>query len=222
MPDRPPLQRLRHSLRHARIALPMALLGTPLAHADINAALERMEPGSVIKDLLIPRYDENKNASLVLRADRLVVETLKNLSAENLTLHLITSETNEALNGSWFSIASCRYDINNSMLRSDSAVDAISANYLLRSQGLITKIESGQTHFTAFLLPPVYGFLNLDSNQTSAMTRTRQSLLLASLLATQAAAQDPAAAPSVPADAFFSLTPCKLPLSPCPLPPMLH
>jgi hypothetical protein len=203
MPDRPPLQRLRQSLRHARIALPMALLGTPLAHADINAALERMEPGSVIKDLLIPRYDENKKASLVLRADRLVVETLKNLSAENLTLHLITSETNEALNGSWFSIESCRYDINNSMLRSESAVDAISANYLLRSQGLITKIESGQSHFTAFLLPPVYGYINLDSNQTSAMTRTRQSLLLASLLATQAVAQEPAP----PADAYFALTP---------------
>lgn len=207
MPERLPLQRLRQSLRHVRIALPLVLLGTPLAHADINEALERMEPGSVIKDLLIPRYDENKNASLVLRADRLVVETLKNLSAENLTLHLITSQDSEALNGSWFSIAACRYDINNSMLRSESAVDVVSANYVLRSQGLITKIEKGQSDFTAFLLPPVYGFLNPDSNQTSAMTRTRQSLLLASLLATQAAAQEPSATPPAPNDAFFALTP---------------
>ena len=208
MPETPSLSRLRHRLRHTRIALPIALLCTPLLRAgDINAILERMEPGSVIEDLLIPRYDEHKKASLVLRADRMVVESLKNMTAENLSLHLISSKNIQTLNGTWFSIAHCDYDLTTSILRSESIVDVVSSSFLLHSKGLITKIEKNQTHFTAFLLPPVHGFLNPDSNEKTAMNRTRQSLLLASMLTAQAVAQGTAAAPPAEKDAFYALTP---------------
>lgn len=199
----------RRKLLPARcLVWPVMLLCGSLAQAgDINAVLDRMEPGSVIKDLLIPRYDENKKASLILRADRMVVESLKQMTAEKLSLHLISSKSNRALNASWFSIESCTYDVNTGLLRSDSAVNAVSANFLLHSQGLITRIEPDQTGHTAFLLPPVHGFLNPNSDETTAMNRTRQSLLLASILTAQAAAQDPAATPAAAVDGFFAVTP---------------
>lgn len=203
-----PLHRLCKSLRHSRIALPLTLWLSPLTHAaDINAILERMEPGSVIKDLLIPRYDENKKASLVVRADRMVVESLKSMTAENLSLHLISSKNIQTLNSTWFSIASCDYDLSTSILRSTSEVDVVSADFLLHSEGLITKIEKNQSHITAFLLPPVHGFINPRSNEKTAMTRARQSLMLASLLTAQAAAQGTAPAPAADTDAFYALTP---------------
>jgi lipopolysaccharide export system protein LptA len=205
MPDRPPVPYLGSRLRFPHIAVPLVLLCSGFAHAaDIHEVLARMEPGSVIKDLLIPRYDKEKKASLVLRADQLVVESLSLLTAENLSLHLITSESSAALKQSRFAVASCRYDLDTAMLRSESSVTAISANFYLQSHGLITRIEKGQTHISAFLLPPAHGFFNTDSNDTSAMNRTRQSLLLASFLASAAAQDAPAPAPQ---DAFFSLSP---------------
>lgn len=208
MPNTLPFQRLRHSLRQSRIALPLTLLCAPLAHAgDLDAVLERMEPGSVIEDLLIPRYDENKKASLVLRADRAVIESLQTLTAENLSLHLISSKNILSLNASWFSIAQCRYDVNTSILRSNSAVNAVSERFLLHSEGLITKIEKNQSQFTAFLLPPVHGFLNPNTDEKTAMTRSQQSLLLASLLTSNAIAQGTAPAPPSANDAFYALTP---------------
>lgn len=208
MPEKPPTPILRKRLPARCLVWSAALLcGSVVKAGDINAVLERMEPGSVIKDLLIPRYDENKKASLILRADRMVVESLKKMTAEKLSLHLISSKSNRALNASWFSIESCSYDVNSGLLRSDSAVDAVSANFLLHSQGLITRIDQEQTEHRAFLLPPVHGFLNPNTDETTAMNRTRQSLLLASILTAQAAAQDPAAAPAAAADGFFAVTP---------------
>ena len=208
MPEKPSAPILRKRLPARCLVWSAALLcGSVVKAGDINAVLERMEPGSVIKDLLIPRYDENKKASLILRADRMVVESLKKMTAEKLSLHLISSKSNRALNASWFSIESCSYDVNSGLLRSDSAVDAVSANFLLHSQGLITRIDQEQTEYRAFLLPPVHGFLNPNTDETTAMNRTRQSLLLASILTAQAAAQDPAAAPAAAADGFFSVTP---------------
>ncbi len=190
------------------IILPLLASLCPVAQAnDLNALLERMEPGSTIKDLLIPRYDENKKASLVLRADSMLVESLKSMTAENITLHLITSRSNKALNGSWFSMAQCRYDLPTSTLRSDSAVEAVSANFLLHSQGLITKIEKNQTEYSAFMLPPVYGFLNPKSDDAIAMNRTRQSLILAAALTAHAAAQGADPVASSTTDAFYSVTP---------------
>ena len=208
MPNKSSLLRLRQSLRHARIALPLALWSAPHLHAgDLTAVLERMEPGSVIKDLLIPRYDENKKASLVLRANRVVVESLQTMTAENLSLHLISSKNIGSLNGSLFSIEQCQYDLTTNLLRSDSAVDVVSEGFLLHSNGLVTKIEQNQLFFTAFLLPPVHGFINPSSNEKTAMTRSQQSLLLASILSSQALAQGTAPQPPAAEDAFYALTP---------------
>lgn len=208
MPEKSPAPFLRKHLPARCLVWSAALLcGSLVKAGDINAVLERMEPGSVIKDLLIPRYDENKKASLILRADRMVVESLKKMTAEKLSLHLISSKSNRALNASWFSIESCTYDASSGLLRSDSAVDAVSSNFLLHSQGLITRIEQDQTEHRVFLLPPVQGFLNPNSDEITTMNRTRQSLLLASILTAQAAAQQPAAEPAVPVDGFFAVTP---------------
>lgn len=199
---------IRMRLLRRSIVLPfLAWTCSSLYANDLNALLERMEPGSIIKDLLIPRYDENKKASMVLRADQMVVESLKNIAAENITLHLITSRSNKALNASWYSMSRCRYDLGTSTLHSDSAVEAVSANFLLHSQGLITKIEKNQTEHSAFMLPPVYGFINPNSDDTIAMNRTRQSLILAAALTAQAAAQDSHSEAAAAPDAFFSVTP---------------
>lgn len=200
--------RVRMCLLRRSIFLPLMAWSCSTLHAnDLNALLDRMEPGSIIKDLLIPRYDENKRASLVLRADQMVVESLKDITADNITLHLITSRSNKALNASWYSMSRCRYDLGTSTLHSDSAVEAVSANFLLHSQGLITKIEKNQTEHSAFLLPPVHGFINPNSDDTIAMNRTRQSLILAAALTAQAAAQATSTESAAAPDAFFSVTP---------------
>ncbi len=198
----------RKSLRLLRgsMILPIVAWTCSIAQAsDLEAILERMEPGSIIKDLLIPRYDENKKASMVLRADLMVVESLKSMTAENISLHLISSRSNKALHGSWFSLRQCRYDLSTSILRSDSPVDALSANFLLHSEGLITKIEKNQSEQSVFLLPPVHGFINPKSDDTISMNRTRQSLMLAAALTAQAASQDATSEPAP--DAFYSVTP---------------
>ena len=198
----------RHRLHAFCLALPLAVMGVRNASAaNLDGIFERMEPGSIIKDLLIPRYDRDKRPSMILRADRMVVETLKSFTAEKVTLHMITSETNKALDQSWFSMQSCRYDLNEGILRSDTPLEAVSANFFFHSQGLITTLQQQQSGHRAFLLPPVYGFLNPNSDEITAMNRTRQSLLLASMIATQAAAQDPASEPKTPTDAFFALSP---------------
>ncbi|MFY7817725.1 MAG: hypothetical protein ACOVRB_05100 [Akkermansiaceae bacterium] len=200
--------RVRMRLLRRGIVLSLMTWTCSSLHAnDLNALLERMEPGSIIKDLLIPRYDENKKASMVLRADQMLVESLKSITAKNITLHLITSRSNKALNASFYSLSRCRYDLATSTLQSDSTVEAVSANFLLHSQGLITKIEKNQTDHSAFLLPPVHGFINPNSDDTIAMNRTRQSLILAAALTAQAAAQGTPAETAASPDAFFSVTP---------------
>jgi hypothetical protein len=208
MPDPGMALQSRHRLPFRSIALPLLWLCAPTLHAgDLSSVFERMEPGSIIKDLLIPRYDENKKASMILRADRMKVESLHSITARNITLHMITSRSNKALNGSLFAMESCRYDLQTGMLRSEAAVRALSANFLLHSQGLITKVEKNQPHHTAFLLPPVFGYLNPNSDDPIAMNRTRQSLTLAALLTAQAAAQGTPAAPTPGDQAFFSVAP---------------
>lgn len=237
MPDLRMAWQLRNRMHLGCIALPLLMLSSPvLRGGDMNNVLERMEPGSIIKDLLIPRYDENKKAAMILRADRMVVETLHSITARNLTMHMIISRSNEALNGSLFAMESCRYDLNSGILRSESPVRAVSANFLLHSQGLMTKVEKNQTHHSAFLMPPVHGYLNPNSDDPIAMNRTRQSLMLAALLTAQAAAQGSAVPPAANAgeQAFFAVSPSSkeidarlqefaqqhgITLAPVPLPP---
>jgi hypothetical protein len=190
------------------IALPVACLFADQAKAgDLNEIFARMEPGSIIKNLLIPRYDREKKPSMILRADRMVVKTLKSFTAENVSLHLIHSGSNRTLRQSWFAMDSCRYDLNDGSLRSDTELEAISAQFHIRSQGLITTLVQDQREYRAFLLPPVTGYLNPNPDESIAMKRTRQSLLLASILTAQAAAQEPPVATPAASESFFAMSP---------------
>jgi hypothetical protein len=183
------------------------LLALPAAAGHLDSILERMEPGSVIKNLLIPRYDQEKKPTTVMRADRLVIETHRRFRAENLSLHLIKMAGNRSLDSTWFSIQRCHYELPTSLLHSEQPVQVVSPQCIMQSQGLITRIERGQSDYSAFLHPPVTGYLNPSSPTTDVMNRTRQSLLLATMLASTASADVAKPATSAQDDAFFALSP---------------
>jgi len=87
--------------------------------------LQRMEPGSVIKDLLIPRYNPSKQLTMVVRAQRVGIESLDQINANQLSLHVLDGEKTQALGDTYFSIHSCIYNLTTSLLRSDDAVQVV-------------------------------------------------------------------------------------------------
>ncbi|TAE92797.1 MAG: hypothetical protein EAZ81_01745 [Verrucomicrobia bacterium] len=202
MPTLPPRARLLLLASASLLSMP-----SPAMAGDLDAILERMEPGSVIKNLLIPRYDQDKQPTTVMRADRLVIETHRRFRAENLSLHLIKMAGNRALDSTWFTIQRCYYELPSALLHSEQPVQVVSPQCLMQSQGLITRVEPGQSDYSAFLHPPVTGYLNPSAPSPEAMKRTRQSLLLATMLATQASADVAAPAADNMEDAFFALRP---------------
>jgi lipopolysaccharide export system protein LptA len=189
------------------LASSVALSQPAMAAGDLDTILERMEPGSVIKNLLIPRYDQEKQPTTVMRADRMVIETQRRFRAENLSLHLIKMADNPSLDSTWFSIQRCYYELPTSLLHSEDPVQVVSPQCIMQSQGLITRVERGQSDYSAFLHPPVTGYLNPNSPSPEVMKRTRQSLMLATMIAAQASA-DPTANPQPSGEeAFFAITP---------------
>ncbi|MEN9991603.1 MAG: hypothetical protein RLZZ224_1305, partial [Verrucomicrobiota bacterium] len=195
------------SARLLLLASSVALSQPAMAAGDLDTILERMEPGSVIKNLLIPRYDQEKQPTTVMRADRMVIETQRRFRAENLSLHLIKMADNPSLDSTWFSIQRCYYELPTSLLHSEDPVQVVSPQCIMQSQGLITRVERGQSDYSAFLHPPVTGYLNPNSPSPEVMKRTRQSLMLATMIAAQASA-DPTANPQPSGEeAFFAITP---------------
>lgn len=156
--------------------------------------LERMEPGSVIKDLLIPRYTPEKQLTMVVRAQRVVIESLEQVNAKQLSLHLLNVEKARQLGETSFAIESCTYNLTSSILRSDDSVHAESENFRFHSQGMITELVQDQSQFTAYFPPPVSGFLNPSPPEKNVMKSSTHAALMATLMsAAPAVAQDPAA-----------------------------
>ena len=160
--------------------------------------LQRMEPGSVIKDLLIPRYDPNKQLTMVVRAKRVGIESLDQINAIRLSLHVLDAEKTRALGDTYFSINSCIYNLTTSLLRSDDAVQVVAQNLVFHSQGLITDVGQDQPHFTAYFPGPISGFLNPSPPEHNVMKSSTHAALMATMLATaHAPAQQPAAEKSI-------------------------
>ena len=166
--------------------------------------LQRMEPGSVIKDLLIPRYDPEKQLTMVVRAQRVVIDSIEQVNAKQLSLHLLDVEKERQLGATSFAIESCTYNLTSSILRSDDSVHAESENFRFHSQGMITELVQDQSQFTAYFPPPVSGFLNPSPPEKNVMKSSTHAALMATLMsAAQAVAQDPAA-PSATAPAALA------------------
>lgn len=162
--------------------------------------LQRMEPGSVIKDLLIPRYDPNKQLTMVVRAKRVGIESLEQINANQLSLHLLDGEKTRSLGDTYFSINSCIYNLTTSLLRSDDSVQVVAQNFVFHSQGLITEVGQDQPHFTAYFPGPISGFLNPSPPEHNVMKSSTHAALMATMLATaHAPAQQPAASAESPA-----------------------
>lgn len=187
---------LHRRARHATLGLLCATVLTAFdpsqAEAgDFDDILGRMEPGSVIKDLLIPRYDEQKRPSMVLRADSLVIESASLIRAEKLSLHLISSKSASKLAPCYLSIDSCHYDSTTSVVSSSSRLQLDSSRFTIHGQGLVTKISRHQTDVLAFLRPPVYGFINPEPSNSTTMINNAKSVLLAGLVTAAAAVEEP-------------------------------
>jgi hypothetical protein len=158
-----------------------------------NTLLSRMESGSVIKDLLVPAYDDNKKPTSIIRADKLIIETDSLVKAEKISLQFISIESNENLAPSYFLIDECNYDLSTSLLKSQSHVYAEAPNFTFHSQGMISKIAKEQKDITAFFLPPVFGYINPQSSQKTAMNKIATTFFLIGTAAT--------AEPAAPTDA---------------------
>ena len=187
---------LHRRARHATLGLLCATVLTAFAPSqaeagDFDDILGRMEPGSVIKDLLIPRYDEQKRPSMVLRADSLVIESASLIRAEKLSLHLISSKSASKLAPCYLSIDSCHYDSTTSVVSSSSRLQLDSSRFTIHGQGLVTKISRHQTDVLAFLRPPVYGFINPEPSNSTTMINNAKSVLLAGLVTAAAAVEEP-------------------------------
>jgi lipopolysaccharide export system protein LptA len=187
-----------------------------------NTLLSRMEPGSVIKDLLIPTYDENKKPTSIVRAERLIIETESLVKAEKISLQFISIQSNKNLAPSYFMIDECNYDLTTSLLQSQSKVHAVAPSFTFRSHGMISKITKEQKDITAFFLPPVFGYINPQSSQKIAMNKIAPTLFLigtalagepASPTEAELAASENKPIPSAETanksveEAFFSLSP---------------
>lgn len=172
---------------------------------------DRMEPGSVVKDLLVPRYDENKRPTSVLRALRVIIESQTLVRAEKLSVHLLASGHQQKLVNSLYEIDGCLYHLDTGMIRSDSQVLALSDNFHFSSQGLITKMnrtdwEKGD--FSIYFLPPFSGFINPEPTSSAIAMKPYAALTaaLVSSLAAQTTDLRPAV-PAAPQPAFFAMEP---------------
>lgn len=181
-------------MKPLHLTLLLLLLPTQGAEdAPGRVLLSRMEPGSIIKDLLIPSYNQAKQLTSVLRADQLRVETEDLCQAENITLQLTAHHERRDLAPAVFVIQSCQFDLNNRSLRSESPVRAVSPHFFIQSQGLLTHVGTGRA-VTAFFLPPVRGSLN-PSPRFTAMNAPIRSLAGAALITCAVAQPRPIPSP---------------------------
>jgi hypothetical protein len=183
------LQRLALGLLHATVLIP--LFSWQVDAGDFDDIIGRMESGSVIKDLLIPRYDEQKRPSMVLRAQSLAIESSKLIRAEKLSLHLISSKDTSKLAPCYLTVDKCHYEVTSGVVRSSSHLQLNSPRFAIHSQGLVSKISRRQTDVLAFLHPPVYGYINPEQSNNTTMNKAAKSLLLAGLVTASAAAENP-------------------------------
>lgn len=159
-----------------------------------RALLSRMEPGSIIKDLLVPSYNDAKLLTSVLRADQLLVETESQCRAEHITLQLTANHARRDIAPAVFVIRSSQFNLDARELRSESPVRAVSPHYFVQSQGLITHLGTGRA-VTAFFLPPVIGCFN-PSPRLTAMNAPIRSLMGATLITCAVAQQRPLPSPA--------------------------
>jgi hypothetical protein len=171
--------------------LAFAALGQSLCGQNSSALLNRMEPGSIIKDLLIPQYNEKRLATLVLRMDQATVLPGSRVQANNTSIHLIRNDIAEKLGSTIIRIDECFYDINSHLLDSKSPTRATSPRLDLQSQGLICRMVRGEKNQQFFLRPPVIGFMNPQEIPTEPSMKTPLTLASALLLTIAATGQEP-------------------------------
>jgi hypothetical protein len=164
----------------------------PLCYAQGSLSLlDRMEPGSIIKDLLIPQYNDNLLATVVLRMDQATILPNSRVQADNTSIHLIRSDTAEKIGSTILRIDQCFYDVKSKLLDSTSPARATSARLDIQSQGLICSLEDGEKNQQFFLRPPVIGFINPREIPPETSMKTPRTLASALLLSIAATAQEP-------------------------------
>jgi hypothetical protein len=144
--------------------------------------IKRIEPGSIIKDFLLPNYDENKSIISVQRIKKLKFETESKARAENISLHYIKKTTENSLAPVLITAEKAYYDAQSKLLRSENPVKIESPNYKLLSNGVVADLNNNKV-IQVFLLPPVYGFITPKEKPKQAMNITKKSLLIATSVA---------------------------------------
>lgn len=164
-----------------------------LAQDATSALFDLMEPGSVIKDLLIPQYDENRLATAVLRAEKITVLSKSRVEADHTSMHLIRHKVTANIGATFVRIENSTYDAQSHLLDSHSPLRATSSRFDVQSQGLLTSIMPQQKNQQIFLRPPVLGILNpivTTRDTTSTSMKTSRILATALLAALPAPAQE--------------------------------
>lgn len=151
--------------------------------------MEMLVDGSILEDVLIPRYDENRRLASALRAEKLVLVTKNRIDATKARIEFYRSG-DETLRG--------RIDLetavlrNSNMLRSSDPVELRSDDLTAHGTGLVYQIDRSR----GLLLGPATATMMISETPKETSMNTRSPLLSAAgalmLVSTAPAAETPA------------------------------
>ena len=163
----------------------------------ISPALDLLPAGSTLKTVSIPRYDENKNPSALLRAGLMKVISKEHVSGQNVELRVYNATGEQRLK---VHMGAAEYLVPEGILNGSEVLTLSGKGIKARGTGAVFHLDSRQ----AFVFGPASTTLSADLNKKlNAMNASSRSITSALLAVANLAVAAPE--PVAPADlAIFS------------------
>lgn len=169
--------------------------GEPPPSADENLperklpAVSLLPAGSVLKKVMIPRYDQQRKLSAVLRATVMTIVDPQTIEGEQVSLDLYNPDRSRSAR---IDLEKAHFDQRKGTLDAHQPVDIVGETFSAHGSGLIYTYEKAR----GFLLGPVNTRFYAPPPKTSMIrppsTRTAATALAATLIASPAGAEPPA------------------------------
>ena len=130
---------------------------------QLTPTLDLLPKGSTLRNVRIPRYDEDKNPAALLRADLMKVVTENYVSAEKIELLIFEPDGREQLR---VDMSAADYNVSNGVLEAHQKLVVTGERFKARGRGAIFQLDSRR----GFLHGPVSTSFYPEPEETSMIT----------------------------------------------------
>jgi lipopolysaccharide export system protein LptA len=162
------------------------LLAEPPDAQDKKNPISLLPDGSVLKGVLLPRYDKNRKLVGDLKAETMTLIDADRIRGENVLIRFFRPDRTQR---GFVKLKNATFDQNTSLLRATEKVEITNDNLFAQGSGLIYAFQTGK----GFLIGPATTWLNPTDKSTSMKKNPlHQSAFLLLCLAPSSFAAPPA------------------------------